>query len=387
MRKFLQSDLIATGLAVFSMLFGAGNLMYPLNVGMLAGDKNIVAIIGFMLTGICLPLLGLVALILFDGDYKVFFKRLGNIPGACAIFLCMLIIGPFFAMPRIVTLSHIIMTPYIWHLPLWLFSGLFCLLTFLGCYKEQGIINLLGAFVSPALLISLSIIIIKGIFFTTNTASHVDASALTLFWQSIKEGYLTLDLLGTIFFSSIVITILKKNLQAEDKQSLHRLAIMGLKAGTLGVALLALVYFFMSYLGVLHGTGLETIDHGSLFSAISLRVLGIKGGIIIAIAVFMACYSTIIALAAVLSEYVSTTLTRGKMSYVTALAIVLSITALVSNTGLGNITQFAKPIIEIGYPVIIVITVCNILYKLFGFKPIKLPVLITLIVSSILYFW
>ena len=99
----------------------------------------------------------------------------------------------------------------------------------------------------------------------------------------------------------------------------------------------------------------------------------------------MACYSTVVALAAVLTEYVSYTVTRNKLGYVPSLLFVLGITSIVSNVGLSKILEWSIPIIEIGYPVLIVITTCNILYKVVGFKPIKVPALITLGISVILY--
>jgi len=220
MKRFFQSQTIATGLAIFSMFFGAGNLIFPLKVGLLAGEKNIWAISGFLLTGVLLPLLGLLAIILFNGDYKAFFYRLGRIPGATFILFCMLIIGPLVAMPRIVTLSHIMVAPFLGNISLPIFCLLFLGLTFLGTYKENRIINLLGYVISPLLLISLIIIIVKGLLVRSEMTTSLDVPGVTLFWESVKVGYNTLDLLGAIFFSSIVITILKENLKHDDQLKL-----------------------------------------------------------------------------------------------------------------------------------------------------------------------
>ena len=385
MKRFFQSQTIATGLAIFSMFFGAGNLIFPLKVGLIAGEKNIWAILGFMLTGVILPLLGLIAIILFNGDYKAFFNRLGKIPGACFTLFCMLIIGPLVAMPRIVTLSHIMVAPFLGNISLIYFTLLFLSVTFLGTYKESKIINLLGYIISPLLLLSLVIIIVKGLFVPGEMTHAVNASGLKLFWESIKVGYNTLDVLGAIFFSSIVITILKENLKDHSEKSLKKLALMGLKAGIIGVTLLALIYLGMSYLGVYHGAGLEHLNEGELFSAISFRILGTQGAIIIALAVLMACYSTIIALTVVVSDYLQQTILRNKISYVQALLLVLTVTAIISNFGLSKILSVSGPFIEAGYPALIVLMLCNIAYKIIGFKPVKVPVLITLIISCALY--
>lgn len=385
MKRFFQSQTIATGLAIFSMFFGAGNLIFPLKVGLIAGQKNLWAIIGFMLTGVFLPLLGLIAIILFNGNYKEFFDRLGKIPGACFALFCLLIIGPLVAMPRIVTLSHIMVAPFLGNISLILFTLIFLAVTFLGTYKENRIISLLGYIISPLLLISLTIIIVKGLLVRGQPTHALNITGLRLFWESIKVGYNTLDVLGAIFFSSIVITILKDNLKDHSEKSLKKLAIMGFKSGLLGVSLLGIIYFGMSYLGVFHGLGLESLNEGELFSALSFRILGSHGAIIIALAVLMACYSTIIALTAVSAEYVQQTILNNKISYVQALLIVLGITALISNFGLSKILATSGPFIEAGYPALIMLTVVNVAYKLFGFTPVKIPVFITLFISCLVF--
>lgn len=387
MKRFFQSQTVATGLAIFSMFFGAGNLIYPLRVGFIAGAKNLCAISGFMITGVVLPLLALIAIILFNGDYYAFFNRLGKIPGALAILFCMLIIGPLVAIPRIVTLSHIMIAPFLGNISLPVFSFIFLALTFLGTYRESRIINLLGTVISPILLVSLTIIIVKGLLIRGEMAEGISSDCSNLFLESIKIGYKTLDMVGAIFFSSIVITILRRNLKDHSEKALKGLAFMGLKAGVLGVSLLAIIYLGMSYLGVFHGRGLGHLNEGELFSALSFRILGSHGAIIIALAVLMACYSTIVALSAVVSEYVKKTIFNNKINYVQALLGVLSVAALVSNFGLGKILSISAPYIDIGYPALIMLVIVNIAYKFFGFRYVKLPVFITLLISCFIYLW
>lgn len=209
MKRLLKSEVFTTGLAIFSMFFGAGNLMFPIKVGVLAGENLAWGIAGLLITALLLPLAGLIAIILFEGDYKAFFNRLGKIPGFLLVSLCMLIIGPLIAMPRIVTLSYTMIEPFMPAMPLYIFTVIFLAATFFATYKENKIIDILGYIVSPLLLVSLGIIIIKGLF--TGTATTItDQTKLQVFWNSLKTGYQTLDLLGGIFFAAIVISILKK---------------------------------------------------------------------------------------------------------------------------------------------------------------------------------
>ncbi|MEX0940813.1 MAG: branched-chain amino acid transport system II carrier protein [Candidatus Babeliales bacterium] len=386
MKRFFNSEIITTGLAIFSMFFGAGNLMYPIRVGSSAGDANPWAIAGFLITATLFPLIGLIAIILFQGDYARFFYRLGKIPGFFLILFCLSIAGPLIAMPRIVALSYTVIAPFFPGLSLFFFSIIFLFCTFLATYKESKIVDLLGYVISPLLLISLVIIIIKGYFSPSLGVTTTTQAPLEMFWKNFIYGYETLDLLGGIFFSSIVITILQKNFATLGSSDFKKLALMSLKSGIIGVSLLGLVYLGLSYLGVYFGHGLEHINEGELFSAVSFRILGPHGAAIIALAVLMACFSTIIALTAINSEFINKQIFKGKIGYINSIIIVLLLTLIPSNLGLGPILEFSRPIITIAYPALIVLTLVNIAYKLFNFKLVKIPVAITLIISCIAYF-
>ena len=381
MRNILQSTVFTTGLAIFSMLFGAGNLMYPIKAGLNSGDHFVIGILGFLCTAAALPLIGLVGIIYFNGNYKSFFHRLGVIPGNLLIGCCMAIIGPCYVMSRIVSGCHGMLAPFLPEtftiIP---FSILFCILTFLATVKETKVIQLLGNLISPALLISLGVILVKGILHPQALVT-VNASAWQVFTHQAVLGYEHLDLLGTIFFGSIVLGILKTTAASNTDYDLKSLAKIGLQSGLLGCFLLTIVYIGMALLGAFHGQGLENHDVAQLFSIISHKILGTQGALVIATAVAMACFSTIIALAAVLAEYIQHDVSKNKLSYVPSLAVTLALTTVISWNGLAQLTAYVNPIINTLYPLLITLTFANIAYKLWNFKPVKLPVLITLIVS------
>lgn len=393
MKKLLQSNIVSTGLAIFSMLFGAGNLMYPIQVGLESGDKNFFGMLGFSLTAVCLPIAGFVGMILFNGNYKNFFERLGKPIGNAFILACMFIIGPIVAIPRITTLSHTMIAPF---LPLALqsinpySSFLFCIIflgiTFLAAYKENRIVDVLGNVISPLLLASLSIIIIKG-FFTGSAAIVSPEAASDIFKTNFMRGYQTLDLLGALFFSSIVLGVLKNTMETRIHNNPHVLALIGLKAGTIGVSLLGIVYLGMSFLGVYHGQGLGAANEGELFRMISFHVLGGYGAAIIATAVLMACLSTSIALSAVVAEYLHSEVFKYKVGYVPSLILVMLSCVPLSTAGLGKVLALTGGVITyVGYPVLIVLTFCNIAYKLVGFRPVKFPVGLTFAITMISYY-
>jgi len=393
MNNKAKSYVLPTGLAIFSMFFGAGNLMFPIAVGMNSGDKNIIGMIGFLLSAVFLPLTGLIGMILFDGNYERFFKRLGLTMGSIVIGICMAVIGPLLAIPRIVTLSHTMIAPFI---PIaflqqinlfssFVFALIFLGITFLATFRENKIVAILGNVISPALLISLSYIIIKG-FLTADQVTQNLGSATTVFTTNFIRGYETLDLLGAIFFSSMILGTLKNMLGQELIQNPRRLVLIGFQAGILGLSLLGLVYIGMSYLGVFHGVGLGAINEGELFREISFRVVGAQGAFVIGVAVLMACLSTSIALSAVVGEYIQQTIFRNKIGFVPALILALLACVPLSTFGLDYVLQLTGgPLVYIGTPVIFTITLANIAYKLFGFKPIKIPVLLAFVAALISY--
>lgn len=393
MKKLFSSYTITTGLAIFSMLFGAGNLMYPLVAGMMAGDQTAIAMVGFFLTAVCLPVAGFIGMILFDGNYEAFFNRLGKIPGTFLIWFCMMILGPLIAIPRITTLSHIMIAPFmpftfmqtITPLSSFIFCFIFLTITFIATCRENKIVEILGNVISPLLLASLAIIIAKG-FFTAESVIHNTQPALEIFKTNLIRGYETLDLIGGIFFASIVLNILKNTMGQQVAQKPRLLAWVGFKAGILGVTLLGIVYIGMSALGAYHGHGLEHVNAGELFREVSFRILGGYGAFIIATAVLMACLSTAIALSAVVAEYAQFTIFRNHIGFAGSLILVLLACMPLSTVGLGQVLKLtAGPITYIGYPVLIAVTCCNIAYKLVNFKPIKVPVAITFIVALVSY--
>ena len=386
MKGCFNSQIISIGLAIFSMLFGAGNLMFPIQVGMISGSQNFWGMIGFVLTAVLLPVLGLVAMILFDGDYRKFFARLGSGVGRAIVIICMLIIGPGIAIPRIVTLSHTMMAPFLPGMSPLIFALVFLGVTFLCTFKESRIVELLGRFISPVLLISLTIIIIKG-FMVSGQKTDFSPAIWDSFKDSLLIGYQTLDLLGGLYFASIILVILKNNFSAEFNKNPKKLATIALKAGCIGVFLLGLVYVGLSYLGVNHGAGLENVNLGELFREISFRVLGKSGALIVATAVLMACLSTSIALAAVLAEFIKEEMNH-KIKFVSGLLIALGASLPLSSYGLGTVLKLAAgPITFVGYPILIAITFLNIAYKLFGFKPIKIPTLIVGLAALAFYIY
>lgn len=136
MIKIIQSQSLAIGLAMFSMFFGAGNIIFPLAVGQYAGDKNFFAMSGLILTAAIMPIVGVVAMILFDGNYRQFFGRLGKVPGFLLALIIISLLGPLGSTPRCIALSYTTLKSSFPELSSALFSAIACGIIFcLQCGK------------------------------------------------------------------------------------------------------------------------------------------------------------------------------------------------------------------------------------------------------------
>ncbi|MBS0286342.1 MAG: branched-chain amino acid transport system II carrier protein, partial [Proteobacteria bacterium] len=150
----------STGIAIFSMFFGSGNVVFPLLLGTLTGDHITWALIGLTITAVGAPLLGLLGSVLFEGDCKQFFYRIGAVPGYLVVIFLLALLGPVGVMPRCFIVSYGAVQPYFPGLSLPVFSAIAGLITLLMLAKRNFILPILGFFLSPLLILTLLIIIV-----------------------------------------------------------------------------------------------------------------------------------------------------------------------------------------------------------------------------------
>jgi branched-chain amino acid:cation transporter, LIVCS family len=388
MNKNLKITL-STGLAMFSMFFGAGNVVFPLDLGRVAGNMNFYAILGLLLTAVFVPFVGLFTMFLFSGDYEEFFQRIGKIPGLLIVSFLMALIGPFMAMPRCVTLSYSTIQMYFPKLSIFYFSLISVILLYVLTINKKKILDLLGKILSPLLLISLLVLIVVGLIYHPN-ATTVPFSRSEIFLYGLREGYFTMDLLGAFFFSVVILLGLKRSLgkkfNFEEKEGKKKFNRMVLNSSLIGAGLLAVIYAGFSFVASFYSHSLNIAQKDTVLSVLATTILGPFGGLIANVAVSLACLTTAITLAAVFSEFIQNELFKNRLNYKSCLIFTLILTFAISNLGFMGIIKFSLPILQIGYPVLIVLTFLNLAYKVFGFKPVKIPVILTLLVSALFYF-
>jgi LIVCS family branched-chain amino acid:cation transporter len=365
-------------LAIFSMFFGAGNVVFPLLLGTLSGDQNIYATFGLLLTSIGGPLLGLFGSILFEGHFKAFYERAGKGLGWFFIIVTTALLGPFAVMPRCLIVAYAAVHPFFPSLSLPFFSLLAGALVLFLTLKKHRVLDLLGYVLSPILLVSLAIIIIKGWVFS-GTVTHVEQPILTSVIAGLTTGYDTMDLIAATYFSVSIWNMLKVKVKASHVVSTT------LISGTIAGLLLGLVYVGLSHTASLHIPDLANEAPETLLVALSYLMLGPYLGAIASLAVTLACLTTVIGLALTFADILRKDFISPRLSHGATLFILIGITSLFSNLGFSSIMKLIHPAVSLCYPAIIMLTLCNIGHKQFGWTAVKTPVWITLLLTLMIH--
>ncbi|MBS0622623.1 MAG: branched-chain amino acid transport system II carrier protein [Verrucomicrobia bacterium] len=388
MRRMFKEGTVGIGLAMFAMFFGAGNVVFPLALGQYAGAQTGWAMLGMFTTAIIVPFLGLISIVLFDSDHRAFFGRMGKLLGFLVGALILLMIGPFGGIPRTITLSYSTLSYAIPGIPLWIFSLGACIVIFAGAWQRSRVVDLVGYLLTPLLLFSLVVIILAGVLHHPQPA-ETHHSHWTIFLEGLLQGYNTLDLLAACFFSSVVLAALIRHhhvRRGETALFTHRMHLRTLlKSSLLGACLLGIIYTGLSFVASFHHQAMEGVDSDQLLSALSLHLMGPYAGIVSNVAVMLACLTTAITLAAVFSDTLSREVFKEKVSYPTLLLITVSIAYFVSYLRFTGIVQAVYPILILFYPSLIVLALSNLAYKIWGFKPVKVPVYSVFFLTAIVW--
>jgi len=368
-----------TGFSLFAMFFGAGNVIFPLLVGQYAGQHYVLAILGVLVTAVAVPILCLLSMVMFNADTRSFFNRVGRLPAWSLILLSLVLLGPFFALPRVITVAHGALSYEVFDMPLAVFAFIFCVLTFILTIKNTVFTKVLGYVLTPLLLIFCLALVVFGIL-TPPEMENIQSKSDGHFLYGLIEGYFTLDAVAALFFAGILIKSVKGILGKSEQDSRHVFkAVLG--ASFIGGGLLALVYVGLGIVAAKHGQFLYqgNVDASQILTALSYHVFP-GGDLLSAGLVFLACLTTALALAALFADFIQEELHARQIniSYLYPLGITLFIAFLMSTLGFTGLMSWIGPVIVFCYPLFITLSACNLAYKLWGFTWVKTPMLITL---------
>jgi len=356
---------------LFGMFFGAGNLIFPVFMGQLAGSNVWGAIGGFLITGVGLPLLGVAALGisrsngLFDLTSKI------NKPfGMFFTVVLYLTIGPFFAIPRCATTSYTVGAERLLpeangRLYLFLFTVVFFGFAFYFSLRPGKILVWIGKVLNPCFLAFLGVLLIVSLLSPTAHIMEVAPSGAYVdkaFFTGFLEGYNTMDALAGLAFGIVVVNVIK-GLGIEEP---GEVAVNTVKAGVFSCLFMAIIYIAVTVMGTQSRGVLETSENGGIaLYQIAQYYLGGLGAFVLAATVTLACLKTAVGLITSCSETFSTLFTGGK-AYKKWVVLFSGISLLFSNLGLNSIIKFSIPVLMFLYPLAIVIIVLALSAKLYG---------------------
>ena len=361
---------VTAGLALFAMYFGAGNLIFPTMIGFKTQGVWYMGALGFLLSGIGLPMFTLFALNKVGGSISTFFGKLSPRIALTISSIIILIIAPLFAIPRIGTIVYELSIES-------LFEGVneiavligFFVMVALVALKSSKVVDYIGNIMTPILFIILLFIIIKSILFPLSNPTVEVMTKAEGFKLGFTSGYQTMDAFASLIFGTLILRYLSKRISDEKKQKrqLYKSAIvagLGLFIVYIGLVLIA------SKAGdfyVANGGDMSSLNEAGAIKYLVIQNLGFVGSVLLSICIFFACFSSAIALINMTASYFKP-IFNDKIEYKYLVVIFVGISFLISTVGLSGIIKLAVPFLILLYPFLIALVVTFLVLK----KPEKI---------------
>lgn len=273
-RKLTKKDYFVISSLLFGLFFGAGNLIFPLHLGQLAGSNWFVAALGFCVTAVLLPLFSVLAISVTrsEGVYDIG-KPLGAAFALVFMVLIHATIGPLFGTPRTATVSFTVgVAPFLpkqfSQVGLFVFSLVFFLLAFACAYKENDLIRNIGKVLNPLFLVLLAVVFLVAFVSpmgNTTTAAVTKAYQASPFTNGFLQGYNTMDALAGLAFGVTVVTAVRQM----GKKKPGSVALATARAGVLTMVSIGLIYLLLILLGAMSlGKFKVSADGGVAFTQI-----------------------------------------------------------------------------------------------------------------------
>ncbi|MFV0163693.1 branched-chain amino acid transport system II carrier protein [Empedobacter falsenii] len=378
MRNRKLNNVLTLGFALFAMFFGAGNLLLPPMIGVEVGSNYFVAMLAFGLTGILLPFTGILSVVFSGNNFNDLGNRVDKRLAAILGTIIMICIGPLIAIPRTAaTTFEVGIKPFFPTLdPIW-GSMIFFAITILLAIRPSKVVDVIGNYLTPVLLVLLFLLITMGILNPTADFMPSELTMMQSFSKGFIEGYQTLDVLASVIFAGIIIAA-ARNKGYTDTKSKSQIVII---SGVLSTTCLLFVYGGLIYLGATSGETNPTITRAELLIEISRNTLGHYGLIAIALCMAFACLTTSIALTSAVGTFFGR-LTNGKLSYSFLVVLCTLISFGLSIKGVDEIINFAYPPLAFVYPITITLVIYIVLFG--KIVKSKTPFVFALLASTII---
>lgn len=380
--KLSKRKMLLVSFMLFSLFFGAGNLIFPPFLGQNAGSKTPVALLGFLLTAVVLPVMGVLVVAKFNGLDKLARK----VDSRFAIFFTVLIylsIGPGLGIPRAASVPfEMAIAPYLpqnlasyapWFMLL--YSLVFFLLAGWLALNPKKLVDRIGKVLTPTLLTLLVVLFVSFLFGgKTAVAAPQEAYQNAAFATGFLEGYNTMDAIAALNFGLVIATTLGTLGVSEKKGVMHYTLRAGLVAG----GILATVYGMLTYLGMKTSAVYPLQDNGAwTLRCIVQEVFGAPGAVLLALTFTVACLTTCVGLITSISQYFAGLF--KKVNYKTCVLVITLFSFAVCNQGLSTILSISVPVLNAVYPVAIVLIVLGLCDKFLQGNKVVYPLTVGMV--------
>lgn len=363
MTKLRISDIIALGFMTFALFIGAGNIIFPPIVAQQAGEHVWIAALGFLITGVGLPVLTIIALSRTKGSIEILSSDLGRYASLLLTVICYLSVGPLFATPRTATVSFEIgISSYFGNSPyaLLMYSSAFFAVVALVSLYPNKLLDTVGYVLAPLKILSLAVLGITAFMIPTGQiAPAVNRYIEHPLSEGFVNGYLTMDTLGALVFGIVIIQAIYSRGVTDTKLVAKYAVFAGLIAG-IG---LILVYVSLFKLGLgSHAVAPNAANGAVILHAYVQHAYGDIGALFLTLLICLSCAVTAIGLTCACAEYFNE---LTKIPYKILVLILVVLSFIVSNLGLTKLIAVSVPILTAIYPPAIVVIVLSFLRKYF----------------------
>lgn len=355
MQQNRTKDMLIAGFALFAIFFGAGNLIFPPYLGIYSGEGWAQSMFGFLITDPVFPILGVIATAMLGGKADDMGKRISPVFSKVLNTVAILTIGPFFAVPRTAATTHEVMTMQLFpQVPIAVTSIVFFIISLILVLNPGKVIDIIGKFLTPALLVILVGTILVCIF--KPIGPIMPAQNDQLFLKGFTEGYQTMDALGSPLMAGIVVTDLIRRGYKDRKDQLQ----LSIGVGIVAFVLLAIVYGGLTYVGATAGQYFTPdTSRTEILVGVFYQMYGTAGKIAIGVAVSLACLTTSVGLTAVAGDFFSG-VTKGKIPYKYVVIICVVISCSLALLGVEGLIFKAVPILSAIYPIFLALYIMSV---------------------------
>lgn len=372
---------------LFSLFFGAGNLIFPPFLGQSAGTATPIAIGAFLVTAVALPVLGTIVVAKFNGLEKLG-RRVHPVFAVVFTILIYVSIGPGLGIPRAASVPfEMAVAPYLQSdAPLTIYMALYSLIFFMVAswlaLTPSKLVERIGKFLTPSLLFLMIFLFTSYVFKGNGLVSQpVGEYATHPAVVGFLEGYNTMDTIAALNFGLVIATTIRSFGITEHRKVVSETIKTGIRAGII----LSLVYLMLAYLGM-QSSGMYALQDNGAWTLrhIVYDLFGEAGAILLAAIFTLACLTTCVGLITSISQFFSTLF--KKVSYKQWVISITVISFFICNLGLNKILSISVPVLNMIYPISIVLIMMGLIDEYLSYKQFFYPMTILCVgVISVVY--